>query len=292
MSSVAQGNAVARKFAEAAEEVEALDRIADPLQSWVKENLKPGTLKDLLSGTWLGHPLHPLLTDVVIGSWTSALMLDVLAGKHARKASQRLVGLGILAALPTAATGLSDWAELWGKTRRVGTAHATGNVTALSLFFLSWRARRKGHHFRGYLWSFTGFGVATYSAYLGAQLTYDRGVGVPPTTFEDWPGDWTPVISESEVPAGELVGAKAGDAPVVLVREGEQVFALADKCTHRGCPLHEGELNDDGTLTCMCHGSTFRIANGEIVRGPATSPQPSYEVRVSEGKVEVKLPRE
>src|SRR6476469_7076341 len=127
------------------ERLTSLDSVADVLQRAVRKVVRQDTVaKDVLSGTWLGHPVHPPLTDVVVGSWTSSLVLDAAGGERGQAASRLLLGTGILAALPTAASGLSDWAELRGGTRRVGLVHAGGNTTALTLQILSLRARLRG----------------------------------------------------------------------------------------------------------------------------------------------------
>ena len=115
----------ARELAERIEELQQLDGAGKWLKSLVDRYVPPRTeVKDLLSGTWLGHPLHPVLTDVVVGAWTSSFLLDLLPGRRTRKASDRLVDVGILAAVPTALAGLSDWADVGGRARRVGLAHA------------------------------------------------------------------------------------------------------------------------------------------------------------------------
>src|SRR5437762_12381266 len=159
------------KIAEPIEQLEALDAVLEPLQKAVRTVVpERSELKDVLSGTWLGHPLHPPLTDVVIGAWTSALLLDLLGDERAEGAADRLVAAGILAAVPTASAGLSDWAELRGGSRRVGSVHALGNTTALLLHTLSWSARRRGHRAGGVMLSALGFGAATFSAWLGGHL--------------------------------------------------------------------------------------------------------------------------
>jgi nitrite reductase/ring-hydroxylating ferredoxin subunit/uncharacterized membrane protein len=269
---------------------EVLDSVAGPLQKAVRSAVPQDSgLKDVLSGTWLGHPLHPPLTDVVIGAWSSALLLDLLGGERSREASERLVAAGILAAVPTAAAGLSDWAELMGASRRVGFVHATGNVSALTLHALSFRARWRGKRGRGVVLSAVGLVLGAFSAWLGGHLSFGRGVGVNQTVFEDVPPDWTPILDESQLTDGSLIGARANGAGVVLVRTGDRIHALADRCSHRGCFLHEGRLNADETITCPCHGSTFRL-DGSIVKGPATAPQPCLQVRASAGRIEVKEP--
>lgn len=161
-----------RRVAERLESLAALEGIAGALQAAAAKAVpQESRLKDLLSGTWLGHPVHPPLTDVVIGSWTSALVLDLLGGEGAEEAAERLVAVGIAAAVPTAASGLSDWAEVQGG-RRVGSVHAIGNVTALALQGLSWAARRRGHRGLGVALLALGYGVTGLSASLGGHLVF------------------------------------------------------------------------------------------------------------------------
>jgi len=287
----AAGGAPLREtLADRLERLRILDAPAEMLQRGVRAVVPNGSVaKDALSGTWLGHPVHPPLTDVVVGSWTSAWFLDAFGGKRVEPAADALVGVGILAAVPTAVSGLSDWAELREGTRRVGVVHALGNTTALALHVLSWRARRRGHRSRGRALSLGGMAVAACSAWLGGHLSFGRGVGVNQTAFEDFPTAWTPLTDESQLEAGEPIRRSAGGYGVVLVRHGGKIHALADRCNHRGCSLAEGKVAR-GEITCACHGSTFRLADGSLVRGPATAPQPALEVRVREGKVEVRRP--
>jgi nitrite reductase/ring-hydroxylating ferredoxin subunit len=246
-------------------------------------------VKDLLSGTWLGHPLHPVLTDVVVGAWTSSFLLDLVPGRRTRKASDRLVDIGILAAVPTALTGLSDWADVWGRTRRVGLVHASANVVALYLYVRSSLARKRGRRLRGWWLSASGFGVATASAYLGGHLSFGKGVGVDNTAFDQGPTDWQPVIADADLPEGSPTPAAVGGVEVLLVRRGATIHALANRCSHRGCSLHEGDFSHDTSVVCPCHGSTFSLQDGALLHGPATAPQPAYLTRVRDGKVEVRL---
>ena len=230
--------------------------------------------------------MHPPLTDVVIGAWTSALLLDLIGGEEAEAAADRLVAAGVLAAVPTAAAGLSDWAELRGGSRRVGSVHAIGNTTALLLHTLSWVARRRGVRGRGLALSTVGYAAATFSAWLGGHLSFAKGVGVNQAAFPEPASDWTPLL-DADLTEGTLTAARVGGVAVLLVRKEGQLHALADRCSHRGCSLHKGKLNPDDTITCPCHGSTFRF-DGSIVKGPATSPQPTYDVRQSDGSIEIR----
>jgi nitrite reductase/ring-hydroxylating ferredoxin subunit/uncharacterized membrane protein len=268
------------------EQLTALDGIAGSLQAAVRKAVpQESQLKDLLSGTWFGHPVHPPLTDVVIGTWTGALVLDLLGGDGAEQAADCLVATGIAAAVPTAATGLSDWAELRDGSRRVGTVHAIGNATGLALQALSWAARRSDHRRLGIALSALGYSITGLSAWLGGHLVLSHGVGVNRVAFEAPPSEWTPVYDDADLGERTLTAAQANSAAVLLVRADGEVYALADTCTHRGCALHEGELDGD-TVVCPCHGSTFRL-DGSIVKGPATALQPRYQVRIRAGKVEI-----
>ncbi|MGH3231649.1 MAG: DUF2231 domain-containing protein, partial [Streptosporangiaceae bacterium] len=160
------------------EGLEALDRPARPLAAAVGRATQTRRVKNALSGTWLGHPLHPLLTDVPIGGWVAAGVLDLAGGAQAARAARCLVGFGVLAALPTAAAGLSDWSDTYGAEQRVGLVHAAGNVTALSLQAASYLARRRGRRAAGVMLSAAGLGIMAGAAYLGGHLSFSRGVGV------------------------------------------------------------------------------------------------------------------
>ncbi|HEU4656817.1 MAG TPA: Rieske (2Fe-2S) protein [Capillimicrobium sp.] len=269
------------------EHVEPLDPPAKAVQGAVHRAIPDGAAKDALSGTWLGHALHPLLMLVPLGSWTSAVLLDWLGGKQSEPAVDRLLAIGLAGALPTVATGASDWSDTWGGARRVGLVHALSNTTAAALFAGSLRARRRGARGTGKLLALGGMGVATVAGYLGGHLSYARGIGVDETAFEALPEDWTPVADGTTLVDGVPRDVHVGDTAIMLVRTDGRVHALAARCCHRGGPLHEGEVHD-GCVTCPWHGSTFRLDDGSVVRGPAAYPQPALETREQDGVVEVR----
>lgn len=253
--------------------------------------VRPGAVKDLLSGTWLGHPAHPMLTDLPIGAWTSAFLLDVLGGEPSRRAADALVGVGVLAALPTALTGLSDLSDIVNEEERsVGTAHALGNTLTLVLYGVSYLARRRGSRRTGIALSVLGATALTGAGFLGGHLAYRRGIGVDQTAFETRFDDWTAVLAEDDLPEDKPRRVMVSGTNVMLYRHGGRIHALANRCTHRGGPLHKGRF-EGGNVTCPWHRSTFRLEDGSIVRGPATAPQPSYEVRVQQGTIEVRTRR-
>jgi nitrite reductase/ring-hydroxylating ferredoxin subunit len=275
---------------EALEALDAIDAPAKTAAATVRKVTSPIALKEALSGTWLGHAVHPLLTDVVIGSFFSATLLDVLGGDEDGTAARRLIGVGLAAYGPTAVTGVNDWADSEiadPAIRRVGLVHAATNATAFTLYASSLAARRRGAHGRGKLLALAGAGVLSAGGYLGAHMTFAQGVGPNQTAFDKGPDDWT------EVDAGELADGKpksvvVGETPVLLVRHRGHVHALHDRCSHRGCSLAGGEL-DGEVIQCPCHGSRFNLGDGGIERGPATVPQPVYEVRESSGRIEIRL---
>ncbi len=272
--------------------LEQLDGAAERLSTAVRGVIGSGPVKDALSGTWLGHALHPLLTDVPIGSWTSATILDLLGGRDSEKAADRLIGVGIAASLPTAASGYSDWADTTltsDSVRRVGLVHAAANGTAIALYGLSWVARKRGRRARGVALALAGGGALAVGGHLGGHLSYSRGVGVDQTTFEYGPTDWTAALPDDQLTEGESKTADVADVTVMLTRRDGRVYALRDRCTHRGGPLHEGEI-EDGCVVCPWHKSAFRLEDGSVATGPATAPQPAYDVRVREGSIEVRVP--
>lgn len=159
------------------EEDERLDQAADVLARNTPDWVTSGRSREILSGQWLGHSLHPLLTDLPIGFWTSAFFLDLLGGRRHAKAARKLVGLGVLSALPTAAAGLSDWSRLDDKAdRRVGVVHAQLNGAALLLYTFSYLARCRGRRVRGILYGLLGGAAATASGHLGGHLALNRAV--------------------------------------------------------------------------------------------------------------------
>lgn len=253
--------------------------------------VRPGRVKDLLAGTWIGHPTHPMLTDVPIGAWTSALALDLLAGEEAHRASGALVGLGVLAALPTAITGLSDLSDIVDdEERSVATAHALGNVLAVACYGASYLARRQGKWRAGRATSLLGAAAMTAAGFLGGHLSYRKGIGVDHTAFESRIEEWTAALDDEALRPGKATRVTVGGAEVLLYRAEGTVCALANRCSHRGGPLHKGRITD-GQVICPWHLSTFNLEDGSIVRGPATAPQRAYDARIAEGKIEIRTRR-
>jgi nitrite reductase/ring-hydroxylating ferredoxin subunit/uncharacterized membrane protein len=272
------------------ERTERLDPVVKTLDDVWSRLLPAGKAKDALHGTWLGHPLHPALTDLPIGCWTSAWLLDLFGGKETRKAATALVGLGVATAVPTIVSGAADWTALGetSKPRRVGAVHAIANAGATWLYGASWLARRRGNHKQGVTLGMAGAALATAGGYLGGHLAYRNAVGVDHTAGEYGVTDWTDVAALRDLPMREPVRRTVGGVDLLLYRNGSTVRALSATCSHLGGPLDQGRV-DDECVTCPWHGSAFRLTDGSVVRGPATAPQPAYETRVVGRTVQVRL---
>lgn len=274
----------------AVESAAALDPVAKQAGKAVRGALSGGALKDALSGTWLGHAVHPMLTDVVIGSFAGASLLDLLGPDGDRRTSQRLIAIGLAAYLPTAAAGANDWADtetVDDGIRRTGVVHAACNAVAATLYAASWRARRRGARGRGVAFGFAGMTVLMGGGYLGGHLSFNKGVGPDQTVFDPGPTDWTAAADASQLAEGRPVRVVVDDTPVLILRTGGQIYAIHDRCSHRGCSLSEGEVEGE-EVVCACHGSRFSLRDGAVRGGPATSAQPAFQVREQDGRVEVR----
>nr|WP_205615314.1 Rieske (2Fe-2S) protein [Streptomyces harenosi] len=264
------------------------DPVIDTLRAGVRA-LPLGRGRDLLHGRWLGHPVHPLMVQVPIGSWLSAAVLDLRRG-HSREAGL-LIGVGLAAAAPAALAGAVDWAELHRQQMRVGLVHALSNTAALALYSASLACRTTGRTGAGRALGFLGLTAAGVGGALGGHLAYRQASGanhaeeVPHVVTEGWHR----VGGVDEFPAGRPVRRSVDDVPLLVVREtGGTIHALAERCSHLAGPLSEGTVAD-GCVTCPWHGSVFRLSDGWNVRGPATAPQPAFDTRIVDGHVEVRL---
>jgi len=267
-----------------------LDGPAKAVAKQVRSTLSPSSVKEAVSGTWLGHALHPMLTDVVIGSFVSATLLDLLGGDEDGRASERLIGVGLAAYAPTALAGVNDWADtepVSDAVRRAGLVHALTNATALWLYVGSLVARRRGERGRGVLLGTAGATTLMAAGYLGGHMSFIKGVGPAQTVFDPGPTEWTPAADASLLAEGRPTRVVVDETPVLLLREGERFYAIHDRCSHRGCSLSDGEVDGDD-IVCSCHGSRFDKRDGSLQQGPATAPQPAFQVRRNEGRIEVR----
>jgi nitrite reductase/ring-hydroxylating ferredoxin subunit/uncharacterized membrane protein len=247
-------------------------------------------VKNALHGVWLGHPLHPVFTDLPIGAWTTALALDAASNgdRGMRRAATFAMGVGLTGALGAAVTGLTDWSETDGQSRRAGLIHGLLNLTATALFTTAFALRKKDSHQGGRKCAWAGYAIAVGAAYLGGDLVYGQRIGVTHADAQ-LPEEFTPVRASAALADNSMVRARAGSADVLLVRQHGRLCALAHSCSHLGGPLSEGTLKD-GSVVCPWHGSEFALEDGRVLNGPATQNQPCLVARERDGQVEVKAP--
>lgn len=256
-------------------------------------------LKSLLNGTPLRHRLHPMLVDVPVGAWTTAFYLDALSmlmsGKRQRQfrsGADAAIALGVAGSLPAAMSGTADWVDLSDKPRRYGMVHALLNITALVSYSVSLAARRGDSRNQPLALASAGLGFAalSVSAAIGGDLVYNLGVNVPGRPGLSPPEEFIYVLDSSNLPPGGQRMVKAGDLPVLLVRDDDgELHALEHWCTHAGAPLSEAEI-ENGVITCHWHGSQFCVDDGAPMRGPAATPLTVYAVREEAGRIMVGPP--
>jgi nitrite reductase/ring-hydroxylating ferredoxin subunit/uncharacterized membrane protein len=278
------------------ESVQALDRLVEPLRSAVDTAVRPRAVRDMLHGVWLGHPLHPMLVQGTLGALVSASVLDALL-PGSERAATALVAVGVASAPATVASGATDWTELHEQQQRTGVVHAAANAGGLLLYAASLASRLRGRHSRGRVLGWAGLALLGAGGYLGGHLSYRQGAGA--NHAEDVahlvrPG-WHDLVALGELPDGtpvrRLLRGDNDDVPLLVLRRGDEVTVLSDRCSHLSGPLHQGELSADGScVVCPWHGSEFRLADGSVRHGPATAPVAAFEVQVADGRVRVLLP--
>jgi nitrite reductase/ring-hydroxylating ferredoxin subunit/uncharacterized membrane protein len=287
-----RSNMALQKMARAIENQTQLDRIIDPVQQPLVQFLtQRAGLRTFLNGTWIGHAIHPILTDIPIGAWTASCVLDLLdafgVNRDMRPASDAITAIGLAGALGAAVFGVADWSYTIEKPKRVGFVHASANIIATSLYAGSLIARAKGKRGTGVALSALGYDVLMVSGWLGGELAYRFGLGVDHTAFQEGPTDWVNVANAPEMAEGQLRQVDANGVPVLLTRYRGEVYALSDTCSHLGCSLAQGTLEGD-MVVCPCHGSGFRVTDGEVLQGPATVRQPSFGVRTQGDRLAVR----
>lgn len=250
--------------------------------------------RNFLNGTWLGEPLHVVVKDVPIGAWTVAMVFDALEMINSRHefavAADTSIMIGLAGAAGAAITGVTDWSDVDPPARRLGLIHGLLNIGATALFAASLILRKKKARSQGRGFGVLGYAVMSYAAHLGGKLVYQHRVGVDRTAGETFPENFTAVLPESKLPADTPTRAMYQGVPILLVRRGERLFAMAETCSHFSGPLSEGKLDGD-SIVCPYHASRFALEDGRVLNGPAVHPQPCLEVRARNGQIEVRRPQ-
>jgi nitrite reductase/ring-hydroxylating ferredoxin subunit/uncharacterized membrane protein len=273
-----------------------LDTVGDALQKGVStlyDNAGDAgqAVKDAMHGTWLGHPFHAAITDVPVGAWTAAVVMDAMdemsPSDGLKRGADAAVGIGLAGAAIAAVAGLTDWSATDGKARKIGLMHGLMNIAAFGLFATSYAKRKSDDRATARALGAIGFAVAAGSAWLGGNLAYKQQIGVDHTAGQQFPDEFTAVLNDDDLHEGAMRRVEWKGSRILLARRDGQVYAIAEVCSHLGGPLAEGEFNGD-EVKCPWHGSCFSIKDGSVIHGPATHPQPCLETRVRDGKIEVK----
>lgn len=249
-------------------------------------------LQNLLHGTWLGHPIHPALTDVPLGAWTAALVLDGIDAVSSRpdgfrQAAHLAVGVGIVGGLGAAVTGLTDWQYTHDTTRRAGLVHGVLNSAALGVYLVSWRDRHHGRLSRARTTGILGYCLVAAGSYLGGHLVFHHRIGVDQSEPGLQPRQFVAVLAAADLDPDTPRRVEHSGVAVVLVRRGEEIFAVGDQCSHLAARMSQGWLYR-GDLVCPWHGSHFDLETGAPANGPATAPLACYETRVRDGQIEIR----
>ena len=232
-----------------------------------------------------------MLTDVPVGAWTVAMAFDALdllcdRSEFAR-ACETSIGIGLLGAAGAAVTGMTDWSDVNPPARRLGLIHGLLNLGGAALFATSLFLRKKKSRKTGRIVGVLGYAVMGYAAHLGGKLVYEHRVGVDRTDGLLFPEQFAAVLPETSLIDSKLTRAIYQAAPILLVRRGERLFAMAETCCHFSGPLSEGKLEGD-SVVCPYHFSRFALEDGRVLDGPAVHPQPCLEVRTRNGQIEVR----
>lgn len=250
---------------------------------WLKALFRPiKPVKDFLNGKWLGHSIHAALTDVPVGVFTLAILFDVL---DLRQAADISVGFGILAMVAAAVAGLADYTDTDDHPRMVATVHATLMVLALLVYSVSLWLRLSsptGDRLAAVVIGLVGYGLITAGAWVGGENVYALGDMVNRHAWRFFSAPKWTRLDATEIPENVPTKTKAGAQTLVVVRQGETIYALHDTCAHAGGSLSEGKIVD-GCIQCPLHFSCYDLVTGRRKSGPTTFDQPRYEVRSADG---------
>jgi nitrite reductase/ring-hydroxylating ferredoxin subunit/uncharacterized membrane protein len=240
-------------------------------------------IQNFLNGTWLGHPVHSVVTDVPIGALTVSIVADLIGQPLVADVSMLL---GVLAMVAAAVTGLADYTEVDGTARNRATVHGTLMVVTLVLYTISLviRSGNPSDRLVPIVVAIAGYLLLALAAAIGGDLVYLIGTHVNRHAWRGAGAKWIAVDLGGlpDIPQGGPTKMKAGINELVVIRDGDRILALHAQCAHAGGPLAEGTIVGGDRLECPWHGSRYLIANGHVVRGPSMYDQPAYDVRRNE----------
>lgn len=278
-----QASPFARLFAKL-EGLPGLDSLSDGIAGALAPATRRRGLMDVLHGRWIGHAVHPALSDLPLGLWSGATLLDLFDDD---RGAALMTAAGCVSALATAATGTADWSVTSGRDRRLALVHGLANGGVLVIQLGALTARARGRRRLGQLLAATGLGAGAAAAFVGGELVFGRGLMVDHSAFTAGPSKWMPVLADDELLEGAMRAVDVDGRQVLVARLDGAVSAMENACSHAGGPLCEGAVAD-GVVTCPWHGSRFRLSDGAVMGGPATFPQLQLQVRHRKGQIEIR----
>jgi nitrite reductase/ring-hydroxylating ferredoxin subunit/uncharacterized membrane protein len=275
-----------------------IGKIGASLNKLVRRCFRGRTLRRLkifLNGTWIGHPLHPMLTDIPIGAWTLTIILDLIGllfrFPQLGLAASITVGVGVAGAAAAAAAGLAGWMDVDPPEKAIGAFHATVNVSATVLFLISFLMRWGRHWQLGwttFVVALAGYLLVMIGGYLGGVMVFDMGVMINRNAYRTGPHDFKPALETRDLPEGQLKRVSVEEQPMVLLRLDGTIYAFGAVCSHYGAPLNKGTIVER-TIVCPWHASRFALEDGRVVEGPACAAVPAYDCRIVNDQVQIKL---
>jgi nitrite reductase/ring-hydroxylating ferredoxin subunit len=268
---------------------DSVSTVVQPLYERTRDNL---AVELLHGGRWAGHALHPALSDLPIGFWSGAAVLETL-GQDVPLAGRRLdpaaalSAAGLISAAATVATGVADWNVSDGEDRRVGLFHGVLNLAGVALQGAALTARLRGHRSSARVLSASSLSVTAAAGFVGGHLVQGRAAMVNRVATFSGPTRWVKAVEESELADESSTGVEVEGRQVLLYRRGAEIHALDNTCSHAGGMLSRGEIHHC-IVTCPLHGARFDLRDGHVVRGPAHTPQPVLPARVRNGWIEVR----
>ncbi|MFB3905614.1 MAG: Rieske 2Fe-2S domain-containing protein [Acidobacteriota bacterium] len=281
-------------------QISGLDSAAETVSRGIHDAVLQGgeparKIADALHGKWLGHPLHPALTDFVVGAFAFGSLFNLAGGELNRKIAQSLIAAGAIAAVPTALAGATDFSTVTRPALNTAAVHGLLNSTALVLYLMSLRNGNEELSTTSRVWSTLGFGVLFVSAWLGGKMTYHYRVGVNKAEHRDGPEEWTPILSANDLGVRQPKRVEFNGTSILLYKQGQRIYAIGAVCAHEGGPLEEGEFFEkepEGIcVECPWHQSVYAVEDGSVVHGPSTYDVTAYEAQVRDGQVEIRLAR-
>ncbi len=258
---------------------------------------RPGRyFQDFLNGSWLGHTAHSVMVDVPMGSFTALFVLDALSlffgVEGLETASVIVLAVGYVAGIGAVLTGLTDHKDA-DDDRPFVTLHGLIQIVAMTIFTVSLVMRLGNNHDLARWVAIVAYLTISVGAFLGGHIVYKLGYMVNRNAHVRGgrAHGFTAVLPAAQLLEATPTRAALGPVRLLLVRRGDVVHAMSERCSHYGGPLSQGKLEDDA-IVCPWHFSTFRLKDGTVKHGPAHTRQPIYEARIFEEQVEVRSPIE